>query len=99
MLDVFLEVRQAIADDVPIELVEAPPLGDLLGILLALKGRILGLAPRRLYGDLEELGDEDAGALDDPFDYVFALLHGLGELDFLLGGEEVLLADLPEVEP
>ena len=98
MLDVFLEVRQAVADDVPVELVEAPALGYFLRILLALKRRILGLASRRLHPDLEELRDEHARSLDDALDYVLALLHGLGELHFLLRGEQVLLAYLPEVE-
>ena len=98
MLDVFLEVDEAVADDVAVELVEAPALGYLLGVLLALEGGVLGLLARRLDGDLVELRDEHSRALDDALDYVLALLHGLGELDLLLGGEEILLADLAQVE-
>ncbi len=86
VLDVVLEVGQAVPNDVAVELVEAPALRDLLGILLALEGRVLSLPAGGLDGDLEEFGDENAGALDDPLDDVLALLHGFGELDLLLGG-------------
>ena len=66
------------------------------GILLALLRPGL---PLGLDGYLEELGDQHAALLDDPLYDVLAFLHLLRQLHLLLGGQEVLLAYLAEVQP
>ena len=100
VLHVCLEQRVHFLHGFPVAGVEPAPVRHQLGELLLSEVELPWVPGRaRALGDVVERRQRGAAALDHLADDVLTHLHPFGQAHLLFGGEQGLLADLPQIYP